>query len=166
MFKKITWIFIVCLNFTSTSVFASSFYPKDHIVIDLSRNIEWLRCSVGQQWTGETCTGNTILMDHATIKEAIKIADEQLGPSWRLPNLDELYSLVCKRCKTGEKFNTVNNVAISSKLFPNTDPRAYWTGERNSITKGSYWTVNFFTGHKFGRFFPEQDMAVRLVRDR
>ena len=166
MFIRIACIIIVYLNIASTPGFSNSFYPKDHIVVDLARNIEWLRCSIGQQWNGETCVGETILMNHTTIKEAIKIADDQLGPSWRLPTLDELYSLVCKKCKTGEKFNTTNNVAISTKIFPNTDPRAYWTGERNSITKRSYWTVNFFTGHKFGRFFPEQEMAVRLVRNR
>ena len=86
------------------------------------------------------------------------IANEQLGPGWRLPTLGELYSLVCKKCEKGKKFDSV--------IFPNTDPRAYWTGEKNSMSKGSYWTVNFFTGHKFGRFYPQQDMAVRLVRDR
>ena len=43
---------------------------------------------------------------------------------------------------------------------------SFVTGEKNSMSKGSYWTVNFFTGHKFGRFYPEQEMAVRLVRDR
>ena len=136
----------------------SSFYPKDHIVIDLSKKIEWLRCTVGQQWNGETCVGKTLLMNHKTIVQALKIADEQLGASWRLPNLEELYSLVCKSCEKGRKFYT--------DVFPNTDPRAYWTGEKNFMSKGSYWTVNFFTGHKFGRFYPEQEMAVRFVRDR
>ncbi len=157
---------ILYTSIASTPGFSTSFYPKDHIVIDLSRNIEWLRCSIGQQWNGETCIGEAMLLDHPTINQAIKIADAQLGPSWRLPTLEELYSLVCKKCKSGEKFNTVDNVAIASKIFPNTDPRAYWTGEKNSMTKGSYWTVNFYTGHKFGRFLPNQEMAVRLVRNR
>ena len=137
---------------------AAAFYPKEHIVIDLSRNIEWLRCSVGQQWNGETCIGETLLMNHQVAAQAITIANEQLGPSWRLPNLEELYGLVCKKCAKGKKFDQLT--------FPNTDPRAYWTGEQNSMSRGSYWTVNFFTGHKFGRFYPEQEMAVRLVRDR
>ena len=137
---------------------SSSFYPKEHIVIDLSKNIEWLRCSVGQQWSGSNCVGKTLLMNHEVIAQAIEIANEQLGPAWRLPTLAELYSLVCKKCSKGKKFD--------QKIFPNTDPRAYWTGEKNSMSKGSYWTVNFFTGHKFGRFYPEQEMAVRLVRDR
>jgi hypothetical protein len=155
--KPHTLVFLFII-FSSSEAFSSTFYPKDHIVIDLSKKIEWLRCSVGLQWNGKTCVGKTLLMDHDTIKQAILIADEQLGPSWRLPTLDELYSLVCKKCEKGKKFDKV--------VFPNTDPRAYWTGQKNLMSKGSYWTVNFFTGHKFGRFYPEQQMAVRLVRDR
>ena len=159
MFKIITKLLLILYLMGNTSqALSSSFYPKDHIVIDLSKNIEWLRCSVGQQWNGETCFGETMLMNHAVIVQAIDIANQQLGPSWRLPTLEELQSLVCKKCAKGKKFD--------AKVFPNTDPRAYWTGEKNSMSKGSYWTVNFFTGHKFGRFYPEQEMAVRLVRDR
>ena len=156
-FGSIIILFLLVMS-VAKQAHPSPFYPKDHIVIDLSKQIEWLRCSVGQQWDGRTCVGETILMDHNTIAQATIIADEQLGPSWRLPNLEELSSLVCKACEKGKKFY--------AETFPNTDPRAYWTGEKNFMSKGSYWTVNFFTGHKFGRFYPEQKMAVRLVRDR
>ena len=158
MLKIITRLIIIYFISCSCQAASPAFYPKNHLVIDLSKNIEWVRCSVGQQWNGETCDGEAMLMDHQVINQAILIANEQLGPSWRLPTLDELYSLVCKKCDKGKKFDPI--------IFPNTDPRAYWTGEKNSLSKGSYWTVNFFTGHKFGRFYPEQEMAVRLVRDR
>ncbi len=150
-------IFLFQISIFSHS-YASSFYAKNHMVRDLANNIIWLRCSVGQQWNGEECIGDIILMDHQTIEMAIAMANEQLGGEWRLPNLEELFSLVCQECKRGEKY--------FKKTFPNTAPRAYWTGERNELVKRSYWTVNFFTGHKYGRFFPEQKMAVRLVKDR
>ena len=42
---------------------ATSFYAKDHMVRDLKNNVIWLRCSVGQQWNGENCIGDVILMD-------------------------------------------------------------------------------------------------------
>ena len=84
MYKLLTKILtILYFIITPSQAISSAFYPKEHIVIDLSRNIEWLRCSVGLQWNGETCVGKTMLMNHKTIEEAIKIADEQLGPSWR-----------------------------------------------------------------------------------
>ena len=159
MFKLLTTLTLTLYLIASACQgSSSSFYPKNHLVIDLSRNVEWLRCSVGQRWDGETCVGEAMLMDHKTIEQAIAIANKQLGPAWRLPTLDELYGLVCKKCARGKKFH--------NDTFPNTDARAYWTGEKNSMSKGSYWTVNFFTGHKFGRFYPQQEMAVRLVRDR
>ena len=31
----------------------SRFIVKEHIVVDLEREIEWLRCSVGQRWNGQ-----------------------------------------------------------------------------------------------------------------
>ncbi len=159
MFKiTIKLLFGLFLLTSASNGASTAFYPKDHIVIDLSKNIEWLRCSVGQQWNGDTCIGETMLMSHSIILQAIDIANKQLGPAWRLPTLDELESLVCKKCAKGKKFDQI--------IFPNTDPRAYWTGDKNPMSKGSYWTVNFFTGHKFGRFYPQQEMAVRLVRDR
>ena len=150
-------IFIFCTGIPFSAAYPSSYYIKDHLVIDLKQNIEWLRCSVGQIWNGDNCVGEVLLMDHDTIRQAIIIANEQLGDGWRLPSLDELSELVCHKCPPPK---------IDQKAFPNTDRRAYWTGERNNLVKRSYWTVNFFTGHKFGRFFPEQEMAVRLVRDR
>ena len=52
------------------------------------------------------------------------------------------------------------------EVFPNTDARAYWTGQQNFMAQRHYWTVNFCTGHHYGRFYPEQEMAVRLLRDR
>ena len=159
MKKLLTFtIILICsaISFKSIS-FSSSYYQKDHLILDLSNNIEWLRCSVGQQWNGENCVGEVLLMDHETIEQAILIANEQLGGIWRLPTLKELYSLVCHECEPPK---------INKKVFPNTDRRAYWTGERNKWSKNSYWTVNFHTGHKFGRFYPYQEMAVRLVRQR
>ena len=55
---------------------------------------------------------------------------------------------------------------IDKEIFPNTDPVPYWTGEQNKYAKKHYWSVNFYTGNTYGRFFPYQNLAVRLVRDR
>ena len=163
--KLIFWtvLFLTC-SFHANIVSSKTFYAKDHVVIDLVNRIEWLRCSVGQRWDGKTCIGDVILMNHETIKKAILLANEQLGGSWRLPTLKELESLVCKECKT--VFNSCKNPKIDKEIFPNTDPRAYWTGQKNFMASKHYWTVNFCTGHRYGRFYPEQEMAVRLLRDR
>jgi len=136
---------------------SSLFIPRDHIVIDLNSGVEWLRCSVGQNWNGETCTGEIVKLNHENIKEAIKLANEQLGGEWRLPSLAELKGLLCMECE---------GVKIDQETFPNTSPEPYWTGERNPYASRHIYTVNFINGYTYGRFFPFQDMAVRLVRDR
>lgn len=136
---------------------ASEYIARDHVVIDLKFGIEWLRCTVGQVWDGTGCTGKLVKLNQEEIASAILQANEQLGGSWRLPTRDELEGLVCHECERPK---------ISKKYFPQTSSEPYWTGEVNRFAKRHMWSVNFFTGHTYGRFFPYQQLAVRLVRDR
>ena len=64
---------------------AANFMTRDHLVIDLRHGVEWLRCSVGQTWTGESCEGQILTLNHEQIAEAIKQANAQIGDGWRLP---------------------------------------------------------------------------------
>ena len=160
--NKFTYIFtlIFYLFILSTKIIFSQsnqFYLKEHLVIDLFTSTEWMRCSVGQRWNGNTCIGKIINLNHEQMDEVLRIASDQLGSGWRLPTRKELESLVCKDCKIPK---------IDSKIFPNTEPVPYWTGERNKFAKKHFWSVNFYTGNTYGRFYPYQSLAVRLVRDR
>jgi len=150
--------------FNSGQVAASSlssvngqFLARDHLIIDLQSGVEWMRCSVGQQWDGSSCTGDIIRLSHADIAKAIVLANEQLGGAWRLPSRAELEGLVCATCA---------DVKIHRKSFPQTVAEPYWTGEVNGFAARHFWSVNFMTGYTYGRFFPQQELAVRLVRDR
>ena len=138
-----------------------AFYAKDHLIHDLSLDVLWLRCSVGQVWnpTKNSCEGKAIKLKMSQINDVIKQANDQLGGNWRLPTRKELENLVCMSCKKSK---------ISNKFFPNTPYEPFWTGEKNnwSKTKGFYWSVNFFTGHTFGRFPGHIPNFVRLVRNR
>ena len=135
----------------------SQFLAREHLIIDLRSGVEWMRCSVGLQWNGARCDGEIIRLNHDDVAKAIVIANEQLGGNWRLPNREELEGLVCATCKT---------IKIDSKSFPQTAPEPYWTGEVNGFATRHFWSVNFMTGYTYGRFFPQQELAVRLVRDR
>lgn len=137
----------------------SVFFARDNFVQDLSRNLEWMRCSVGQRWSleAEICTGNAVQLNHEEIEQVILQANEQLGQEWRLPNTEELESLLCEDCPPPK---------IDPILFPGTEPMPYWTSERNFLAPRNYWSVNFMTGFTYGRFFPHQQQMVRLVRDR
>jgi hypothetical protein len=133
------------------------FMVRDHLVIDLQHGIEWMRCSVGQIWNGTDCEGVAVQLTQEDVARAIVIANAQLGPGWRLPSRAELEGLVCKACTP---------VKIELDSFPNTFGEPYWTGEVNGFAPRHIWTVNFMTGHTYGRFFPTQEVLVRLVRDR
>ncbi len=136
---------------------AANYIARDHLVVDLRFGVEWLRCSVGQRWNGEACKGDVVRLSQEQVIEAIKQADEQLGGNWRLPSREELEGLVCEACPRPK---------IDSEYFPQTVAEPYWTGEQNGIAPRHLWSVNFFTGNTYGRFFPYQELAVRLVRDR
>ena len=77
---------------------SNQFYLKEHLVVDLFTSTEWMRCSVGQRWNGETCIGKIISLNHEQMDEVLRIASDQLGSGWRLPTRKELESLVCKDC--------------------------------------------------------------------
>ena len=57
-------------------------------------------------------------------------------------------------------------IKIDAEIFPNTPPESFWTSEKNPWQPQFMWTVNFFTGHTFGRFPGFIPNYVRLVRDR
>jgi hypothetical protein len=133
------------------------FMVRDHLVIDLKHGVEWMRCSVGQIWNGTDCEGVAVKLTQEDVARAILIANAQLGLGWRLPSRAELEGLVCKACAP---------VKIELDSFPNTLGEPYWTGEVNGFAPRHIWTVNFMTGHTYGRFFPTQQVLVRLVRDR
>ena len=137
---------------------AASFMARDHLVVDLRFGVEWLRCTVGKVWNGETCVGEAVRLNHEQIEIAIEQASEQLGEGWRLPSLEELEGLICEEC---------GRPMIDAVIFPGTETEPYWTGEENGFSaKNYFFSVNFFNGWTFGRFPPSKPLAVRLVRDR
>ena len=155
---KIQTFFILFLIFSNfNNVWASNFINRGYYVIDLGQKVEWLTCPVGMIWQKDTCKGTPVKLKFNQIKIAIEQANQQLGGKWRLPNRKELEQIVCRSCET---------VKIDTKLFPNTPAESFWTNETNAWQPKFMWTVNFFTGHTFGRFPPFIPNFVRLVRDR
>ncbi len=134
-----------------------AFVIKDDRVVDLRSGVEWLRCSVGQQFEEGNCTGEVLRLSQDEVEQAIQIANRELGGIWRLPTLEELEFLICQTCPAPK---------INKSAFPGTVSEPYWTGEQNWISPKNLWSVNFMTGHSYGRFFPYQRLAVRLVRSR
>jgi hypothetical protein len=55
---------------------------------------------------------------------------------WRLPNIEELKSIIDER----------NNPAINTTSFPNTKPSYYWSSTTNAYGTTDAWFVNFYGG--------------------
>ena len=150
-------ILIVCLK--TNILLASNYIDKGFYVIDLKNKIEWLKCSAGQQWSDskQRCLGEPIKLDQVEIKEANRQLNEQIEGEWRLPSRKALESLDCDDCE---------GVKINQKVFPDPPAHPFGTSQKNWWSPKFIWSVNFFTGHSYGRFVSEKKLFVRFLRDR
>ena len=129
---------------------ASRFEIRGDTVHDRRTGLTWMRCSYGQAWTESGgYSGEVKLLDW----------DGAMGLrlpgniAWRLPQKDELESIVATNCK---------RPAIDETVFPDTPSIQYWT---STPTGPSYaWVVFFRTGMSTWNFLRTTPFAVRLVR--
>lgn len=119
-------------------------------VKDLKTNLIWQRCSLGQTWSGVSCTGTATTH---TWQNAMQ-ASQNIGGGWRLPNIKELQSLVERACY---------NPSINETIFPNTVSQSYWSSSPVAGSSGSAWIVYFYYGYDYygGKNY---NYTVRLVR--
>lgn len=142
------------------------FVGKDQgIVEDIRTKLQWQRCSLGQTWTGATCSGEAKRYEW---DKAMRIAPA----GWRLPTKDELASLVY--CSSGEPAYwkkpgyggcqyAYSEPTIWSAAFPNTPVSWFWSSSPNASGAGSAWYVNF--GYGYVSDYGKGDARyVRLVR--
>lgn len=142
-------------------------------VTDIKTNLIWQRCSVGQTWTGQTCTGEAATFNW---NDAIQLAKD----GWRLPTVDELNTLVF--CSSGQRKisdhkegkysadsdgscqNGFAQPAINSFIFPNVpdNPILFWSSTQTNAASDA-WYVSFFAGSIEHRG-KHHKLRVRLVR--
>jgi len=111
--------------------------------------LEWQRCAEGMSWTGTGCTGSASTW---TWQGALQHADAVTG--WRLPNINELRSIV-ERCR--------RNPAVNQQVFPGTPSSAFWSASPYAGISDSAWGVNFSNGRDHWDRKSGSD-RVRLVR--
>ena len=122
---------------------------------DPSTNKTWMRCSLGQIWTGNDCENNS--KQHYTWEEAKsainELNEQEYGgyKNWRLPYLVEL--------------ETLQNNEITQLIYPSNYISRFWSiDSKNS----SYAFTSVYSG---GRFFSDasykgdHDNYVRAVRN-
>ena len=153
---------LVFYLFWGTSfTFADSRLQRDGPVArDYVNKLEWMRCSVGQIWESDTCMGEVLMMSVPEALEVVERLSKLKGGRWRLPTVKELQTIVSKVENRPEDFKP----NIDPETFPNTFAGPYWSSDQSFYSRQYQWSVNFFTGQKYNRFFPYQKLAVRLVR--
>lgn len=108
-------------------------------VVDKKTQLIWQRCSLGQIWDGGTCTGtaSTHIWTDALLKA------KSLGNGYRLPNIQELQSLVERACYMP---------TINVNFFPNTPTSNFWSGSSSGYSPDNYsaWQVQFNYGYSSG----------------
>ena len=144
-----------CRNTIQPTTPSSRFQSVSDGVSDAATGLVWQHCSVGQ--ADEGCTGTATTLNW---QEALQYAEQvaqDTGVAWRLPNIKELRSIVEEACY---------DPAINASVFPNTEPRAYWTSTTDYGDRDGGWVVHFDEGearhHPINR---ADDYYVRLVRD-
>ena len=123
------------------------FTANDGEIYDSKTGLTWQRCSVGQTWQADHCTGSV----HALSWDQAKKAG---GGQWRLPTKDELVGLTDTPCGLSEE---------GKKLFPDMDALypMYWSA--TAPDAGLAWLVGFNNASTFNGFRTAPN-SVRLVR--
>ena len=132
----------------------------DGTLFDLEPDLTWMRCSLGQVWTGKTCTGTAATYTWKSAQEAADKLNREGGYAnhhdWRVPQIRELASITERQC---------SNPRINLALFPATPAAYFWT---TTMRPGSAKDDPYAFAISFGSEGPrhinkEKMLNVRLV---
>ena len=82
-------------------------------------------------------------MTHSKAGKACKDLSFAGYKDWRLPTVNELFSLVDRK-----KYSP----AIDTDIFPDTKSSWYWTSEEYVGSSGYSWVVDFYNGNVYGGY--------------
>jgi hypothetical protein len=139
------------------SIHAEQFKDNgDGTLTDNQSKLTWMRCSLGQVWSGATCTGTPSTHTWQSAQDAAVKLDQQGGyagrKDWRVPQIPELAMIVERQCS-----NPRTNVA----LFPETPSNYFWTATAPA-DPGNAYVLSF--GDEGARYKSRGEaLNVRLV---
>ena len=154
---------------------------------DPKTNMIWMRCSLGQTWTGTTCTGEASTHNWEAAQDAVAAMNRNGGyggyTDWVVPHIEDLASLI--RCDTGVKrtdripakkggVTTIQEgckdgykpPAIDQVVFPNTPSEFgfsyYWSA--SPFSDRFAWLVHFYWGSSANNYAKSNSSRVLAVR--
>ncbi len=133
----------------------SDFTPNgDGTATHAKTGLTWMRCSLGQTWSGATCTGNAATHNWKSAMDTAQSTVFAGFSDWRIPNLKELVTIAELGC---------HDPSINETVFPATSSTGFWSSTPSSSFSGFVWFVNFNNGgdNAGGKDFTYR---IRLVR--
>ena len=151
-------------------------------VTDKRTGLMWMRCSLGQIWTGSTCSGSA---KGYTWNNAKNLSTSFAGyDDWRTPSIAELNTLVY--CSNGKQlkykeqgYDTIKHEGsytcksntrggyqsptINQTAFPNTPATYFWSSSPDADYSSRAWLLYFNFGADYNSYRDNSD-RVRLVR--
>ncbi|TAN65107.1 MAG: DUF1566 domain-containing protein [Methylobacter sp.] len=124
----------------------------DGTVTDNKTGLSWMRCALGQSWDGAACTGSPQIYSWQKALQVAENTDFANQSDWRLPNKNELQSLVEYGC---------HHPSINLTAFPNATSHWFLSSSPYAHYSGSAWIIHFDVGTDANG---SNKYAVRLVR--
>ena len=140
------------------SIHAEQFKDNgDGTLTDNQSKLTWMRCSLGQVWSGATCVGTLGAYTWQFAQDEAGKLNQQGGyaghSDWRVPQIPELAMIVERQCS-----NPRTNLA----LFPGTPANYFWTATVPADPGNAYVLSFGAEGAKYKS--REEVLSVRLVR--
>ena len=111
---------------------------EDGTIYDTETGLLWWRCSWGSEWSAAQCREEPVQVGWA---DALALAQEQTMAgytNWRLPNINELQSIVDWGCF---------EPAVKMSVFPDIENGRYWSSSaRTTGDSGVVLVVDFYNG--------------------
>lgn len=130
----------------------------DGTVTDVATGLMWKQCLEGVSGTGCTSGSVTSMTWQQALQRGVDAAFAG-HTDWRLPNMNELESLVERRC---------DDPAINARFFPNTPGNSWvWSSSPDAYRPSHAWSVFFYNGFVLSYNKESGDPGdphIRLVR--
>lgn len=127
---------------------------SDGTAIHKPTGLMWMRCSLGQTWDGRSCRGDASVFTWGGALQAASRHTFAGHSDWRLPNKNELASIVEEACRAP---------AINEKVFPATPSAYFWSSSPYAGLAHGAWSVDFGFG-PVNASVKTGNLHVRLVR--
>jgi hypothetical protein len=118
--------------------------------------LTWFRCSAGQRWEDGQCQGNPLMLPFEEAQSWAASVELAGFDDWRVPEIDEMSSLVESNCKLP---------SINTRVFPGIEAEVYWSSEPNFWMRSMAWSLFFYRGDYFNKQAQVDSFRFMLVRD-